>query len=250
MVFAPGRVPYDGNDEPPTPSTFDNLDTRSWGWILGSNLLECAASLYGGSVITGMLTIITSGVEAAQENADCYSGFRQVGWLDILYYPVGSFDPNEKAGTPGYTDEGYIARQSKLGYQVRFENKSTATAPAQEVVILDTLTFHKLDFENFSFGPFGWGDTILFPLPHSKEFAMDVDLRPEKEVIVRVVGELDEAEKVVKWRFLSLDPATLDHTACASEPMVGPTSAPTYITIRSPAMISNNRLVLMDRGIA
>ena len=198
------------NDEPPTPSTFDNLDTRSWGWILGSNLLECAASLYGGSVITGMLTIITSGVEAAQENADCYSGFRQVGWLDILYYPVGSFDPNEKAGTPGYTDEGYIGRQSKLGYQVRFENKSTATAPAQEVVILDTLTFHKLDFENFSFGPFGWGDTILFPLPHSKEFAMDVDLRPEKDVIVRVVGELDEAEKLVKWRFLSLDPATLD----------------------------------------
>lgn len=198
------------NDPPPTPSNFEHIDTRSWGWILGSNLLECAASLSGGSVITGILTTITSGVEAAQENADCYSGFRQVGWLDILYYPVGSFDPNEKAGTPGFTQEGYINRQSRLGYQVRFENKNTATAPAHEVVILDTLTFEKMDLENFSFGPFGWGDTILFPLPNSRQFSMDVDLRPEKDVIVRVSGELDEVTKVVKWRFLSLDPATMD----------------------------------------
>ncbi|MCB0636850.1 MAG: hypothetical protein KDC54_09555, partial [Lewinella sp.] len=198
------------DDQPPTPSAFEKLDTRSWGWILGSNLLECATSLAGGSVITGILTIITSGVEAAQENADCYSGFRQVGWLDILYYPVGSFDPNEKAGTPGFTEQGYIARSPSLGYQVRFENKGTATAPAHEVVITDTLTFDKINLEGFSFGPFGWGDTILYPLPGLREFAMDVDLRPAKDVIVRVTGRLDEEEPIVQWRFLSLDPETMD----------------------------------------
>lgn len=219
LSFVPGVACVSGamavasdylNDSPPTPSAFEKLDTRSWGWILGSNLLECASSLYGGSVLTGILTIITSGVENTQENADCYSGFRQVGWLDILYYPVWSFDPNEKAGLPGFTAQGYIGQQSRMGYQVRFENKSTATAPAHEVVILDTLTFGKIDFENFSFGPFGWGDTILFPLHNARQFSMDVDMRPEKDVIVRVTGELYETEKVVKWSFLSLDPETLD----------------------------------------
>jgi hypothetical protein len=78
------------------------------------------------------------------------------------------------------------------------------------VVILDTLTFEKMNLDNFSFGPFGWGDTVLFPLPHLKEFAMDVDLRPEKNVIVRVTGKLNEEEQIIQWHFLSLDPETMD----------------------------------------
>ncbi|MBK8705085.1 MAG: T9SS type A sorting domain-containing protein [Saprospiraceae bacterium] len=201
------------NDQPPTPSAYENIDTRSWFWILGTNLLECGVSLApGGNVYAGILGLITSGVENGQENADCYRGFRQIGWLDILYYPVFNLDPNAKNGLPGYTPEGYIGAQSRMGYQIQFENKNTATAPAQEVVILDTLTFSKIDLTNFSFGAFGWGDTILSPLPGSKEFGIDVDLRPEKNLIVRVTGELDEVEKIVKWRFLSLDPATMDLT--------------------------------------
>lgn len=201
------------NDQPPTPSAYENIDTRSWFWILGTNLLECGVSLApGGNIYAGILGLITAGVENGQENADCYRGFRQIGWLDILYYPVFNLDPNAKYGLPGYTPEEYIGPQSKMGYQIQFENKNTATAPAQEVVILDTLTFSKIDLSNFSFGAFGWGDTLLFPLPGSREFGIDVDLRPEKNLIVRVTGELNEVEKIVKWRFLSLDPATMDLT--------------------------------------
>lgn len=200
------------NDQPPTPSAVENIDTRSWFWILGTNILECGSSLIpGGNVYAGILGLITSGVENAQENADCYSGFRQIGLLDILYYPVWSLDPNEKKGMPGFAEEGYIGRFDRLGYQVSFENKSTATAPAHEVTIVDTLTFSKADLSNFAFGSFGWGDTLLFPLPGSKAFSMDVDLRPAKDLIVRVTGELNETDRIATWHFLSLNPTTMDY---------------------------------------
>ncbi|HJW30906.1 MAG TPA: LamG-like jellyroll fold domain-containing protein, partial [Saprospiraceae bacterium] len=62
-------------DDPPTPSSFENIDTRSFAWNIGTNLLECAGSLGGAPVLAEVLTIITSGVEAKQENDDCIKGF-------------------------------------------------------------------------------------------------------------------------------------------------------------------------------
>lgn len=198
------------NDQTPTPSSFENLDTRNWGWVLGTNILECAGSLAGFNVFTGILNIITSAVEAKQESDDCFSGFKQIGLLDILYNPLWSLDPNEKNGNPGVGEEGFISRQSSLSYQIRFENKSNATAPASEVNIIDTLSSVHFDLDHFSFGPFGWGNLIFYPLPNSREFSKDVDLRPEKNVLVRVSAKLDEASGIVSWNLVTLDPLTLD----------------------------------------
>lgn len=247
------------DDQPPTPSAYENIETRSWFWILGTNLLECGVSLIpGGNIYAGILGLITAGVENGQENADCYRGFRQIGWLDILYYPVFSLDPNVKNGLQGYAEEGFIGPQSRLSYQIQFENKNTATAPAQEVVIIDTLTYNKIDLSNFSFGAFGWGDTLLFPLPGSKEFGIDIDLRPEKNLIVRVTGELNETEKIVKWRFLSLDPATMDLVTDALGGFLPPNNTPPegegfvtfttglYEDIQHNELIENKAFIVFD----
>jgi hypothetical protein len=89
-----------------------------------------------------------------------------------------------------------------------FENLETATAPAQEVVITDQLDGAKMDFDTFSLGPISFGNTNLEPLPGLAEYATTLDLRPEKELLLKIEARLDKATGIVTWRFTSLDPAT------------------------------------------
>ncbi|MFO7880855.1 MAG: T9SS type A sorting domain-containing protein, partial [Bacteroidales bacterium] len=61
---------------------------------------------------------------------------------------LASYDPNDKAVVPtGITEEHhYIDTSDILEYKIRFQN--TGTAPAQKVVIIDTISPH-LDIESF-----------------------------------------------------------------------------------------------------
>lgn len=195
---------------PPTPSAFENLDTRNVGWSIGTALLECGVSVVS-LPIGGVLNAITSAVDGAQETEDCKRGFwpSPFSIFQILYYPVSSLDPNEKYGPQGFGDLNYLTDNGRLSYKISFENKADATAPAQEVFITDTLDVARLNVEEFTFGPVSFGDTILYPAPGFPVFASDVDLRPEKNLIVRVQGSLDKTQGIVQWHFASLDPASM-----------------------------------------
>ena len=200
--------------DPPTPSAFENLDTRHAGWNIGTALLECGLSV-ASLPLGGVMNAITSAVDGAQETEDCKKGFwpSPFSILQILYYPASSRDPNAKYGPQGFGSLNYINDYGRLAYKVSFENKADATAPAQEVFIADTLDMTRLDLEEFTFGPISFGDTILYPAPGFTDFARDVDLRPEKNLIVRIQGSLDKAQGVLQWHFTSLDPATMALTA-------------------------------------
>ncbi|HMJ64708.1 MAG TPA: hypothetical protein VK615_05100, partial [Candidatus Binatia bacterium] len=52
---------------------------------------------------------------------------------------AGSFDPNDKLAPSGYGEAGFIQFGDTLAYEVRFENKSDATAPARLITVTDTL---------------------------------------------------------------------------------------------------------------
>lgn len=52
---------------------------------------------------------------------------------------VTSWDPNEKIGPTGFGDKKFITTAGKMNYQILFENKKEATAPAYKIVIIDTL---------------------------------------------------------------------------------------------------------------
>jgi hypothetical protein len=52
---------------------------------------------------------------------------------------VQSWDPNEKVGPTGFGDKKFITSAGKTTYQILFENKKEATAPAYKIVIIDTL---------------------------------------------------------------------------------------------------------------
>jgi PKD repeat protein len=199
------------NEEPPTPSSFENIDVKCTAWNIGTAFLECAGSL-GAPFLAGVLSLITSSVEGKQETDDCLKGFWPPPYslFQILYHTVFTLDPNEKKGPFGYGEENFIPVTGQLSYQINFENKKSATAPAQEVMITDTLDNPLFDLKNFSFGPLAFGDSIFYPVQNAYEFGVESDLRPVKNAIVRMTGQLDTLSRVVTWHFITLDPITRD----------------------------------------
>ncbi|MBI4547656.1 MAG: VCBS repeat-containing protein [Ignavibacteriae bacterium] len=121
---------------------------------------------------------------------------------------VTSNDPNDKVGRSGYGPRKLISLDAELPYVIFFENVDTASAEAQEVFITDTLSRDKVEFHTLSFGPITFGDTIISPPQAAHQFTTDVDLRPRKNLIVRISGNLDITMGVLSWRFRSLDPVT------------------------------------------
>ncbi len=125
---------------------------------------------------------------------------------------VGSYDPNEMIGPDGYGEQHYIKPGPEMSYTITFENKSSATAPAHEVFVNDTLSAATYDLSTFSFTSFGWADTFVrVDGDNMKEFVQDIDLRPTRDLIVRASGKYDEQKGIAKWSFVSIDPQTMDY---------------------------------------
>jgi hypothetical protein len=59
-----------------------------------------------------------------------------------------------------------------------------------------------------SFQTVNFGKRRVSPQPAGDGFSLDVDLRPQKNLIVRINGSLNVATRQLSWKFFSLDPAT------------------------------------------
>jgi hypothetical protein len=129
-----------------------------------------------------------------------------------------AFDPNDKAGSTGSGAERWITPAEPLRYAVFFENLETATAPAQEVVVTDQLDPATMDLSTFALGPLGFGETTVVPPSGLSDFVTELDLRPAKDLLLRIEAHLDPATGVVTWRFTSLDPLTGELT---EDPLAG-----------------------------
>jgi len=86
------------------------------------------------------------------------------------------------------------------------------------VVITDQLDKTKLDFTTFSLGPIAFGDKTVVPPFGLSEFNTDVNLRPASNLIVRINAKLNTETGLLTWRFVSLDPATMQPT---DDPLAG-----------------------------
>ena len=56
------------------------------------------------------------------------------------YQKRTSWDPNEKVGPQGVGAQGFITSAGRMHYQILFENKANAQAPAWRIIITDTLS--------------------------------------------------------------------------------------------------------------
>ena len=135
-----------------------------------------------------------------------------LGSIDIV--GVGSSTPEDKYGPSGYDSEDtpiddlsrFVNGDAEIDYRIDFWNHEEATAPAQIVFVEDTLD---TDFEITSFGFTDIGFLRWnVPLGGGQYFNVNVDMRPDMDLIVNVEGTYDPDNRAVKWVFRSLDPIT------------------------------------------
>jgi len=111
-----------------------------------------------------------------------------------------------------------------MHYTIYYENADSATAPATEVFVYDTIDTEVYDMSTLEFHGYGFNTTeIDFGLFRTTgSFSQDLDLRPEKNVILRISGVANEEDGTIKWSFLTFDPATMDLTEAIEDGFLPP----------------------------
>ena len=120
---------------------------------------------------------------------------------------VAPIDPNDIVGPSGFGAEKWVTATETLPYTIRFENRATATAPAQQVTITHPLDAD-LDWRTFRLGNFGWGD-LMFEVPANTAFYNQrLDLTDKLGFVVDVVAGIDIIKGEAFWTLTTIDPAT------------------------------------------
>jgi hypothetical protein len=194
----------------------EKLDLNSFLIDMGFAIGGC----FSISRYTGIVDDIVKGVAAGgnlksafDAAYDCTSVFDPTfppSELDVL--PIRSFDPNDKLGLDGAGPRKYIKGNEEFPYLIRFENKASASAAAQTVLIIDTLDTEKLDINTLELGYFSFDDKIVRIPPGRQNYTAEVDLRPSNNLIVRIEATLNKEEGILTWLYTSLDPRTFEKT--------------------------------------
>lgn len=119
-----------------------------------------------------------------------------------------SADPNDKYGLLGSGSERYITPDERFYYTIRFENMPDASAPAQEVLVRDTLDASVLDLSTFQLGDIQFGSTRVRVPPGLTSYTTQVAI--ESPFVVVISASLVPATGIVTWRFTTLDTNTND----------------------------------------
>ncbi len=180
-------------------------------WDFATMAWDCTTSFFTpAKAVDFAVSLVTTIVDVSDYSDNMQNCYKPEGKNGNSLKAVVSLDPNEKKGPNGYGTENCINQTENLPYIISFENKSSASAPAQEVFIADTLDTAIYDVEKFSFTSFAFGDTTVYFNGFNQNIVSDVDLRPKKNLIVRLTAQLNKAEGIANWTFRSFDPATMD----------------------------------------
>jgi hypothetical protein len=159
-----------------------------------------------------------------------------------------SIDPNDKIGI-GINSKHYTTGKKPLSYSIRFENLSSAGLPAQAVRIVDTLDKTKLDLSTFQPQFFKFGSNVVMFNPAKANNPYYVDLRPSKNLIVKVETSLNQTTGLFTAIFSSLNPLTLQPTTNPLEGFLPPNvnspegEGSIYFTINAFQSLSNNTTI-------
>lgn len=121
---------------------------------------------------------------------------------------VGSVDPNDKYTLAGTGPEHWIHTDQVLPFEVLFENKPTAAAPAQEVLVTDDLD-PNLDWSTFELKTIAFNDARLAVPPGLQRFRTTARVGSDpNEVTVDV--SFDTTTGRITWLLRSRDANTGD----------------------------------------
>jgi len=149
-------------------------------------------------------TVITP--EDLQQALDEYCYKRAPKQVRVVTGVIEAHDPNDKTGNAGVGPRHYVYPDEVLSYDIGYENIATATAPAAQVVISDTLDSSKLDLSTIRLGMYSFGERMVTAGAGTLPLFEELDLRPASNQIVRV--EADLFGDTLVWRLTSIDPAT------------------------------------------
>lgn len=130
--------------------------------------------------------------------------------LDITV--VNSMDPNEKQGLIGKGIKKFIFGNELLPYIIRFENKATSSAPAQKVVIIDTIDLKVFDAKTLNLGAFEIGERMVSIPNGLQSYSTIVDFKKEKNILLGLDISFDPTSGQLKWIFTSLDSISKQET--------------------------------------
>jgi hypothetical protein len=203
-IYNPWDYEKPTDDEPKT--------IGSHMWTLASTVINCAGDLpffKAYKLTVAILQFGASVIDNSIADESCRDAFGNPSKTNMTVRAVTSLDPNEKAGPKGIAEENYIRQSPFINYTIYFENKDTAKAPAQEIRITDTLDTGVLDVQQFNFRSLTLADTTIELLAGLGEFAVDIDRRPQMDIIVRATGRIDTTTGVISWLFKALNPETM-----------------------------------------
>jgi len=147
------------------------------------------------------------------KNEDPFADPNDPCFVEVVKYKpvviVDAVDPNAKTGPAGTGLARYVIGNEAMPYVIMFENEATATAPAHIVTIRDSLELSALDPGTIRALTVTLPDTMITVVGNSGVFRTDVDLRPAKNLIVRINGTVDPVSGFALVEMISIDPATM-----------------------------------------
>jgi hypothetical protein len=170
----------------------------------GIDLSQIPSEALGMLLNTTANTFLSVGRDCIQRARTLERLFTEVQNVQPLQVRT-SWDPNEKRGSQGIA--GYIAPDQSIVYEILFENLATATAGAEEVLVEDTLP-EALDPSTLEFFEVQVGNKRVGLPAGTNALNTQIDLRPERPVVVRVVSSYDANTRKLSVRFSGIDPNT------------------------------------------
>jgi hypothetical protein len=117
-------------------------------------------------------------------------------------------DPNDKI-TTGVGPHGAIQALDRIFYTIHFENVSTASAPAQLVVVTDRL-HPGLDENTFELGEIAFNGVTVWPGPGLSIFEGQANVSTDPNP-VRIQARLNPETRTATWTLQSVDVVTGDY---------------------------------------
>lgn len=138
----------------------------------------------------------------------------------------GSGDPNHKYGPGDNPDKIWLRHKKDRGYTIEFENVPAASAPAQTVVISDTLDAAKVDLASFRWGSIIVGNSIYIDLTDVVDTTVIrvINLQPAMNNKLLIVATYSPTTGIAEWKMFTTDLVNLQPTTNPLEGFLPPNS--------------------------
>lgn len=182
-----------------------------------------ASSLIASPLILGTVAALGTACLIAEFGHCDDSQFECVEYLNGL---VSSIDPNQLLVRGSGVGARFTQAGDELTYQLHFENSPEATAPAKTVQARLEIDCLNLDCGSIRIEAIGFGDEFLALGGVDVGTVVDIDLRPEDDMIVRFRSALLSNGNGFELELQALDPETMNLVPGALSGFLPPNQQP------------------------